>query len=123
MDNQLRDEVAEMYAQICKGLADPTRILIVCLLSLDAYSVNELVEEVQLPQPTISRHLKILREKGLVVCQREGKQVFYNVADERIVDALRLLRSVIADRLTHHADLTSRMEQDIVAQPLYIKEK
>ena len=93
----LKDEIHQLHAQLCNGLADPIRILILYSLADNAHHVNELSEQTNIPQPTISRHLKILRERGLVVSQRSGQYVKYSLADKRVIDALDLLRAVMAD--------------------------
>ena len=105
MDQTLTGEVNLLHAQICQGLADPTRILILYALSESPRYVTELAEEVGVSQPTISRHLKVLRERGLVTATREGNSVCYALHDRRIIQALDLLRAVMADILTERAEL------------------
>ena len=46
----------------------------------------------KLPQPTASRHLKLLRERSLVIAERDGTSVYYTLADPRVIDALDILR-------------------------------
>jgi ArsR family transcriptional regulator len=55
------------------------------------------------PQPTVSRHLGVLRERGLVHSERQGTAVYYTLADTRIIDALDLMRSVLATQLASDA--------------------
>ena len=59
MEENLRDEIDILHDQVCKGLADPNRILILYTVAERSYTVTELAEEVDLPQPTVSRHLKV----------------------------------------------------------------
>jgi ArsR family transcriptional regulator len=63
------------------------------------------------PQPTASHHLKILRERGLVVTEREGTAVYYSLADRRVVEALDLLRMMLGDLLTQQADLAEHLSE------------
>jgi DNA-binding transcriptional ArsR family regulator len=56
-------------------------------------------------QPAASRHLKILRERGMVHAIRQGAYMEYHIADQRLVDALDLLRDVLRDRLARRASL------------------
>ncbi len=95
----LRTEIDRLHAQVCSGLADPNRILILYTLSEHPSNVSDLAIALDLPQSTVSRHLKILRERGMVAAQREGQSVFYSLADTRIVEALDLLRAVLANSL------------------------
>jgi len=101
----LKDEIHQLHAQLCNGLADPIRILILYSLADGAQHVNELTEKVNAPQPTISRHLKILRERGLVRSERDGQYIHYSLADERVIDALDLLRAVMADNFKKRGQL------------------
>jgi ArsR family transcriptional regulator len=103
--NNFREEITHLHANICSGLADPIRILILYTLANSPSNVGDLAETMNLPQPTISRHLKQLRERGLVVAKRDGLFVFYRIADIRIIEALDLLRSVLSERLTYRASL------------------
>jgi ArsR family transcriptional regulator len=101
----LTQEITHLHANICSGLADPRRILILYALSERPYNVGELAEELKISQPATSRHLMILRERGMVTAQRNGQAVIYQLADERVVQALDLLRGVLADKLKNQAVL------------------
>ncbi len=103
--SSLEHEVNQLHSEICAGLADPKRILILYALAEGAKNVTELAEFLGLPQPTASRHLKLLRERGLVTSQRDGTSVYYSIADGRIIQALDTLRAVLADRLQNQAGL------------------
>lgn len=67
-----------------KAIADETRQKIMSECCCGWLSVNEIVEKVGFSQPTISHHLAILREAGLVSVREEGKQTFYTLNQERI---------------------------------------
>jgi ArsR family transcriptional regulator, arsenate/arsenite/antimonite-responsive transcriptional repressor len=80
-----RDELAARF----KALADPTRVAIVnCLSAADEVCVCNLTATFDLSQPTISHHLKILREAGLVESSRRGTWAYYRLVPEAIA-ALR----------------------------------
>src|SRR6186997_2626524 len=68
-----------------KAIADDTRQKIMGECCCSWMSVNEIVEKVGFSQPTISHHLAILREAGLVNIREEGKQTFYTLNQENIV--------------------------------------
>jgi DNA-binding transcriptional ArsR family regulator len=65
-----------------RALADPTRLKIVELVLAGDHNVNALAEHLGTPQYNISRHLRILRDAGIIVSTREGKEVFCEVAKE-----------------------------------------
>ena len=67
-----------------KALADETRQKIMNLVCCQWLSVNQVVEQLEVSQPTVSHHLAILREAGLVNVREEGKQTFYSLNQERV---------------------------------------
>ena len=114
MDQRLREEVAQLHAQICSGLADSNRILLLYVLAEQPRNVTDLSHRLGLPQPTVSRHLKILRERGIVVAERDGQSVFYSLADERIIQALDLLRQLLAVQLENQGALAHEVGERLV---------
>ncbi len=68
-----------------KAIADETRQKIMTLCCCEWLSVNEIVEKTNVTQPTVSHHLSILREAGLVNVREEGKQTFYTLNQNRMV--------------------------------------
>lgn len=104
-DPQLTHEITRLHADFCSALADTRRLLLIYALEKGPKNVTELTDAIDASQPSVSRHLKILRERGLVHAEREGVTVTYSLADERLIEALDLLRAVMRDRLTERAEL------------------
>jgi len=103
-------EVRELHAQICQALADPTRIMILYALSEGPRNVSDLANALEVNQPTISRHLKILRERGMVNSERDGANINYSLSDQRVIQALDIMRAVLADQLAHQAQLVKGLK-------------
>jgi len=112
MVDTLREEVVRLHANVCSGLADPNRIMIIYSLADGSHNVSEIASIVDLPQPTVSRHLKILRERGIVRSERDGQTINYQLSDKRIIQALDLLRVTLADQLTDQAALAKQANKD-----------
>jgi|SRR3972149_1039613 len=110
----LQQEISQLEADFCSALSDPTRILILYALSGTPLNVTEISNELRTPQPTTSRHLKVLRERGLVFASRHGTTITYHLADQRLIQALDLLRAVMRDRLTQRASLVTELTQENV---------
>jgi ArsR family transcriptional regulator len=110
MESSLQRDIRLLHAQICQALADPKRIALLYTLDRGPQCVTDLAEALDAPQPTVSYHLKVLRERGLAVAQPEGTTVYYSLADRRIIEALDLLRSMLADILAEQADLMRETE-------------
>ncbi|NTU55938.1 MAG: helix-turn-helix transcriptional regulator [Anaerolineales bacterium] len=109
MNSNLETEITQLHAEICAGLADPNRILILYSLSQSPRNVTELCNELNMPQPLVSRHLKVLRERGMVTTKRHGTNILYILADDRLIQALDLLRAVMRDGLTKRAELVEAL--------------
>jgi DNA-binding transcriptional ArsR family regulator len=107
---QLSQEVTQLHAEICAALADPSRILLLYALAEKPRTVTDLTAEVGILQPAASRHLKVLREHGLVRATRQGQHVEYALADPRLIEALDTLRAVLRDSLSRRANLMNEME-------------
>jgi ArsR family transcriptional regulator len=101
----LTQEITRLHADICSGLADPRRILILYALYENPSSVSELAKAVGISQPAASRHLNVLRERGMVSAERDGQSMVYSLTDLRVIQALDLLRAVLADKLKTQAAL------------------
>ena len=93
--SSVQRELYQLHASVCKGLADPKRLLILNALRDGELSVSEICQEVGVAQANVSQHLAVLRDRGLVVARREGQFVYYAVASPKIIAALDLLREVM----------------------------
>ena len=109
MDEQFERQVTLLHASICQAMADPKRILILYALSERDLYVHEIAEALDAPQSTVSRHLKTLRDKGIVAAVRDGGSVKYSLCDPRVIDALDIMRGVLKDMLTRDADLAQQL--------------
>ena len=95
----IRTELYQLHASVCKGLADPKRLLILNALRDGERSVTDLVDELDIPQANVSQHLAVLRDRGLVTGRRDGQWVYYSLTSHKIVDAMDLLREVMNEQL------------------------
>ena len=102
-------EIQLLHAQICQAIADPTRILLLYQLAEGPRNVGELAAALNLNQPTVSRHLKVLRERGMATTQRFGATVLYSLADQRVIQALDLMRAVMTDNLVQKTQLVEML--------------
>jgi ArsR family transcriptional regulator len=95
--------ISELHARVCKALADPNRLLIINELRDGPRSVGDIAEALAAPQPNVSRHLAILRDRGFMTTQRFGASIHYALASPKILWALDLLREFMAEELGWHA--------------------
>lgn len=92
-------EISQLEANLCYAFVDSTRILILYALNEKPHNVTELTRHLGTTQPKISRHLKILRDLGLVFTTRQGVTVTYELADHRLIEALNILHDVLRDSI------------------------
>src|ERR671924_531494 len=87
-----------LLAKFFNGFANSTRLSILLLLAQRGeMKVGELVEVLVAPQPRVSDHLRCLAWCGYVEVRREGRNAYYSVADERVLEVLRLGESLLRD--------------------------
>jgi DNA-binding transcriptional ArsR family regulator len=86
----LRQAAGEAVAAL-KALGNPERLLLLCQMSQGEISVADLETLLDIHQPTLSQQLGVLRREGMVATRREGRNVFYSVADPRLLALLRTL--------------------------------
>ena len=97
-------ELNLLHANVCEALGDTKRIMILYALHAQARNVSTLAIDLDTPQPTISRHLRVLRQRQLVVAERKGASVFYRLADPRIIAILNDMRIVLRDALARQSN-------------------
>lgn len=85
---------AEEVAALLKTLAHPARLMLVCMLVEGEHSVGELEERLDLHQPHLSQQLTVLRGAGVVATRREGKQIFYSLAEAKAGRLIAALHSI-----------------------------
>lgn len=112
ISQSLAREASQMEADLCSAFADPTRILMLYTLDEKPRTVGELAAELDIPQSSTSRHLKVLRERGLVLSVRRGNSTEYRIADHRLIEALDILRALLRDRVSHRANLLEEVSVD-----------
>ena len=96
-------QIFSLQSDLLKALAHQRRLEIVHLLRDQELPVSDIHQMLDLPQANISQHLMILRDAKIVKTRREGKQVFYQIYDPKIMQASDLLREVLIDQ---HKNLT-----------------
>jgi DNA-binding transcriptional ArsR family regulator len=105
----IAQEILQMQADVCAALAAPARILLLRTLNEKPSGVGELSRDLHLNQSTVSRHLRILRELGLVTTVHKAANVQYAVADQRLIQILDIVNSIVHDRVTYRASLMDRV--------------
>lgn len=100
----LPDEINLLHAKVCRVVGDPKRIQLLYTLSDAPYSVGQLAEHLKTSQPTISRHLAVLRESGIVTATRDGTTVVYSLAVPEMIDVIDSMRAILRTIIARQAN-------------------
>lgn len=90
----LSTETAKSVAETMQALATPSRVRILSRLGASPCSVGQLAREIGMGQPAVSQQLRVLRHLGLVVGERDGRQVIYALHDDHV-------RALLAEAVSH----------------------
>lgn len=92
-DDLMRQMQAVIFdaSQLLKSLSHPDRLLLMCQLTQGEYCVSELEQKIGLGQPNLSQQLGILRKQNMVATRRDGKQIYYHIANDDAMALLQLL--------------------------------
>lgn len=101
------DELFERHADLCQVLCNANRQKLLYVLQEGERTVSELADLADIPQPTVSQHLRKMRDKGVVTKRSEGNRSFYRIRDERLVEASNTIRRVLLDSLEEDRRLTA----------------
>lgn len=105
LDPELKRELGDLTAGMCRALNDPKRLMILYALSEAPRSVGALGALLDASQPNVSQHLAVLRDRGLVDSERDGARAVYSLRHPRVVEAIDILREVASDELDRRSAL------------------
>ena len=101
--------IFKLQADICKIFSNDKRLEIINLLKHKEISNQEIMRETGLSKVSISQHMNVLKSKGVIVSRREGQQLFYSIANPKIIQACTLMREVLVDQHREREKDVSRM--------------
>lgn len=104
----LEDRLFALHAEVCKALANPTRLKILSSLQQGEQSVQVLAKRLKVRKANLSQHLAVLRQRGIVATRRDGLNIYYRCADPKMLKACDILREVLLKQLAEGGRL---MEQ------------
>jgi ArsR family transcriptional regulator len=103
-------ELFRLHADFCKILANPTRLMVMAILSHGEMSVGELARACETALPAVSQHLKTLKNHHMVVSRKEGQSVFYTATDPRLMEACTLIRTVLLDGMRKRGEIANMID-------------
>ncbi|MCL4537783.1 MAG: metalloregulator ArsR/SmtB family transcription factor [Nitrospirae bacterium] len=91
--------IYELQAEVCKILSSPKRIEIISALKDGEKTVTELVEILGTPKANVSQHLAVMRLKGILRSRRDGVNIYYSIANPKVIEACNLMKEVLNELL------------------------
>ena len=104
-------KIYELHAEICKILSNSKRLEILNLLRNGEKSVSELISLAKITQANLSQHLAILRRKDIVTTRREGTNIYYKIANPKIIQACDIIREVLIEQLAEKEKLVKKIRK------------
>jgi DNA-binding transcriptional ArsR family regulator len=99
----MTDASCGLLGNFFSTFAHPTRMRILCALQHGPRTVTEIAAHAGIAIPNASQHLRMMRERGAVVAEKQAHHVFYRIADARILEALVLIRHALLEQLRENA--------------------
>lgn len=103
-------ELFRLQAEICKTMANPIRMELIYALKEGEKGVGELVDITGLTKSNVSQHLSVLKSASMVNSRREGQNIFYSIANEKLLDACRIMREVLMEQLNKKQELVDKLQ-------------
>src|SRR3989338_1990441 len=98
-----------LHAEMCKVFSNSIRLEILDLLRDKEMSVTELIEKTKLSQANISQHLGIMKNKGTVESKRNRKNIYYRLANPKIIKAFDIIREVLSEKLKENGRIVRNL--------------
>ena len=95
----MNKRIYELHADVCKTLANAKRLEILNALRDKDMTVSELVERVGALKANISQHLAVMRQKGILATRRDGVNIYYRIANPKVIQACDIMREVLLEQL------------------------
>ena len=103
--------IFELHAEVCKTLSNPLRLQIINELQEGEKAVSSLTKALGVRQANLSQHLAVLRQRGVLATRREGPNVYYRIANPKIVKACNLIRQVLLEQLQSNQSIIADVKR------------
>ena len=109
-------KIYELQADLCKIFSNAKRLEIINALNGKEMSASELIESIGLSKANLSQHMSVLRSKGVILTRREGVNIYYRIANPKIIQACHLVREVLLEQFQEKGKMVSslgRIKRDL----------
>ena len=101
----MEDQVYIYHAEMCQVFSHPKRLEAINVLRDGEMSVSELAEKLGLAQGNLSQHLSLMKERHILLTRKEGNQVFYRIANPKLIRCFDMMREMLFEQIRQDAAL------------------
>ena len=107
----MMEKIYELHADICKIFSNSKRLEIINTLKDQEMSAGELIERISLSKANLSQHMSVLKSKGVVLARRKGVNIYYRIANPKIIQACHLMREVLLEQFQEKSKMVTSLRQ------------
>ncbi len=105
------EKIYELHADICKIFSNAKRLEIINALKDRELSAGELIDKIGLSKANLSQHMSVLKSKGVILSRREGVNIYYRIANPKIIQACHLMREVLLEQFQERGKMVSSLRR------------
>lgn len=102
--------IYQLHADVCKALAHAIRIEIIDLIGEEELGYGEIIEKTGVAKSSLSQHLSVMVEKGILTQRKEGLRTYYRLSTPKVAEACQLMREVLIERLEKHNEILNQFK-------------
>jgi len=111
MEGARMEKIYELHADLCKTFSNAKRLEIINSLNDKEMSASQLIKKIGLSKANLSQHMGVLRSKGVILTRREGVNIYYRIANTKIIQACHLIREVLLEQFQEKGKMVSSLRQ------------
>ena len=105
------EKIYELQADICKIFSNAKRLEIINALKYKEISASELIKRIGLSKANLSQHMSVLKSKGVILTRREGVNIYYRIANPKIIQACHLMTEVLLEQFQEKGKMVSNLRR------------
>jgi ArsR family transcriptional regulator len=105
------ENIYELHADLCKIFSNAKRLEIINTIKDKEMAASELIERIGLSKANLSQHMSVLKSKGVILTRREGVNIYYRIANPKIIQACHLIREVLLEQLQEKGKMLSNLRR------------
>ena len=112
LDTDVARALYEHHAEMCKVFSNATRLMILNALREREMTVAAIAEQLGMALGTVSPHLLMMKQRRVLASRKQGTQVFYRLANPKMLQAFDLIREILYEQMKQHERLTRELEHE-----------